>query len=241
MMPRRPETDVTAAVRHPVAWAVASVAILSAVLVFGLLAAHTSVVDRLELPIVQWFSGHHSGVATGVANTVVVVFEPLVGAVLLILIGAVILAATRRLWPATMFLLMTFGTLVGAQVMKWLVQRDRPPLAALADPPPADPTSSFPSGHTTVAAVLLVALVMVVPGAWKWLVGVAGGVMVLVVAWSRFYLGSHYPSDVIASILVGMVGVVLFRIVGAHLIVQPILLRRARKQPEPALVPQEPR
>jgi undecaprenyl-diphosphatase len=214
---------------------------LAVVLGFGLVVADTSVVDHFELPVVQWFSHHHSELGTALANTVVAIFEPLVGAVILVALALVILAVTRRAWPAVMFLVMTFGTLAGAQLLKWLVQRDRPPLSALADPPPADPTYSFPSGHTTVATVLVVALVMVVPGAWKWLVGVVGGVVVLVVACSRFYLGSHYPSDVIASILVGIAGVVLLRILCAHLVGRPILRKRAEARTAPAPVPEQSR
>ena len=154
----------------------------------------------------------------------------ILGAVLIVLVALLIFGRTRRVWPAAMFLLMTFGTLAGAQVLKWLVQRDRPPLSALADPPPADPTFSFPSGHTTVVTVLVVALVLIVPRTWKWLTAMAGGVIVLIVAWTRVYLGSHYPSDVIASILVGVAGVMLLRVLGAQLIVQPVLRMQARKR-----------
>ena len=215
-----------APVRHPIAWGTVSAAALVAVLVFGLVAAHMSIIDRAELPIVQWFSLHHFSVGTAIANGVVVVFEPLIGAVVIVVVGVLILAATRRMWPPALFLLLTFGTLAGAQVLKWLVQRDRPPLSALADPPAADPTYSFPSGHTTVATVLVVALLIVVPGGWKWLTGVVGGAVVVLVAVSRVYLGAHYPSDVIASILVGIAGVVLLRIVCCNLIVP--LVRRLR-------------
>jgi undecaprenyl-diphosphatase len=222
-------------------WTVVSASVLVAVLIFGLVAAHTDFIDHLELPVVQWFSHHHSDAATSAANLAVLVFEPFTGAVILLAVALVILAVTRRMWPTVMFLVMTFGTLAGAQVLKWLVQRDRPPLSALADPPPADPTFSFPSGHTTVATVLVVALVMVVPGAWKWLVGVAGGMIVLMVAVSRFYLGSHYPSDVVAAILVGTAGVVLLRIMCAHLIVQPILRKRSSAELDRPAVSQESR
>ena len=175
MTPPRAEAGAPRPLRHPIAWGIVSAGVRVAVLVFGLIAAHMSVIDGAELPIVQWFNLHHFSVGTAIANGVVVVFEPLIGAVVIVVVGVLILAATRRMWPPALFLLMTFGTLAGAQVLKWLVQRDRPPLSALVDPPAADPTYSFPSGHTTVATVLVVALLIVVPGGWKWLTGVVGG------------------------------------------------------------------
>ncbi len=68
--------------------------------------------------------------------------------------------------------------------------------------------SSYPSGHATMAMVLLVVLAYIVHRlAGRRRIGVAAmllaGAAVLLIGLSRLYLGVHYPSDVIAGYVVG--------------------------------------
>lgn len=94
--------------------------------------------------------------------------------------------------------------------LKHLFQRARPvvpePLVHLA-------TYSFPSGHAVSSTLFygtLCALVLqrVRSPAWR-VAAVAGAVaMVLLVSFSRVYLGAHYLSDVVAGIAVGTACVV---------------------------------
>lgn len=89
--------------------------------------------------------------------------------------------------------------------LKESVQRARPsfedPLVHLA-------TYSFPSGHAVASTVfygMACALVFahVRSRAWRALAATLAVAMVLVVTFSRVYLGAHYPSDVIAGVAVG--------------------------------------
>ncbi len=72
----------------------------------------------------------------------------------------------------------------------------------------SDGSWSFPSGHAQTAALL-----------WGWLavslkirwVYVASGIMIVLVAASRVYLGVHYPIDVIVGMGLGLAGLGLFR------------------------------
>lgn len=62
-------------------------------------------------------------------------------------------------------------------------------------------TTSFPSGHTAMIAAAFAYCYSRIEKKWKILFGIA----VLLVAYSRLYLGMHYPTDVLAGIVVGLV------------------------------------
>jgi membrane-associated phospholipid phosphatase len=62
--------------------------------------------------------------------------------------------------------------------------------------------NSFPSGHTTAAASIAVALLFVVPATHRLAAAVAGVALTAAVAFSVIVLSWHYPSDVLGGLLV---------------------------------------
>lgn len=60
---------------------------------------------------------------------------------------------------------------------------------------------SFPSGHTQGAATFWFSWIVQVRKRWIYIVGITA---ILLVAYSRMYLGVHYPIDVIGGIVVGI-------------------------------------
>ncbi|HEY1692072.1 MAG TPA: phosphatase PAP2 family protein [Polyangiaceae bacterium] len=115
---------------------------------------------------------------------------------------------TRRF--ATLLTLAVASQATAVWALKAVVGRVRPWIAfGLPAPPGAPHDPSFPSGHAAgsfcVAAFLAVAL----PVAWRHAPrgarAVAGGVLALaaLIAFSRVYLGAHFPGDVAAGALLG--------------------------------------
>lgn len=90
-------------------------------------------------------------------------------------------------------------------IMKMVVQRPRP-LIQNALVIETDP--SFPSGHAmiavTVYGLIFYFLIGICKKNWqKILVTVVGGLLILSIGISRIYLGVHWPSDILASYLLG--------------------------------------
>lgn len=90
--------------------------------------------------------------------------------------------------------------IVNDLVIKELVARVRPyeTIQGLSILVPPEKTFSFPSGHTNsgFAAALALALGFGKKGAWAYIPAV-------LIAFSRCYVGVHYPSDVLAGMVVG--------------------------------------
>jgi len=120
--------------------------------------------------------------------------------------------AWRRDWRcAGALLVVPAGMLLNVGV-KNLLQRARPqwedPLVQLA-------TYSFPSGHAVAATVfygMLCALAFAHTRSRRWraLALACTVAMVLLVCFSRVYLGAHYPSDVLAGVALGTACVLPF-------------------------------
>ena len=104
---------------------------------------------------------------------------------------------------------LAFASVVGvgwlaSAVGKILVSRIRPPSDAVHALVSEHGLTSFPSGHTAFAASLACAFVLVLPHTprTKAVAIATGAVFVALVAFSRLYLGVHYPSDVVASLFI---------------------------------------
>jgi undecaprenyl-diphosphatase len=120
----------------------------------------------------------------------------------LVLAGTLYLLGWRRL--AARILIAMAGAVALNNMMKYAFQRPRPlPFFGIA------PESfSYPSGHalyaTTFYTIAAAALIMLVQSGRMQFAIVLAGALVLLVGWSRIYLGVHYPSDVIGGILLGI-------------------------------------
>ena len=101
----------------------------------------------------------------------------------------------------TMGLALIFCLLVGNMTLKPLIARPRPytyfPEMTLLIAPLAD--FSFPSGHTFASFASATALFLYHKKA-----GIAAYILAAIIAFTRLYLYVHFPSDVIAGMLLGI-------------------------------------
>ena len=164
----------------------------------------TDLVD-VDLPVARWFADHRSASLTSVMKWSTRIGDPEVLWALLAVVALGWLARTRR-WGVALFLLVALvGGALGVDVIKDLVERPRPPTrfaAVRAD------GFAFPSGHAALTTVGFGALAYVhgaAVRAWAWRVAIwAGAVLVMVlVGFSRTYLGVHWMSDVLGGYALG--------------------------------------
>jgi len=192
-------------------WVLWGILLAAAVVVLGVTVAHVPGISTGELGVDQNLSLHHVALLTGVAMALNLLFGPVVGMLLIAVVALFVLLGRRAPVNAAAFGLVAVSGWVASEFFKILVARQRPNPALLFDPlAPETGTDSFPSGHVSFAVTLAFAVYFLARGTrWAKFAAVAGVVAAAVVAWSRLYIGVHYPSDVVGSVLAGSAAVML--------------------------------
>lgn len=137
-------------------------------------------------------------------NPLVIVYTSLGNAGLCFIGVALFLLFFRktREGGATALTAMGLGLLVTNLTVKPLLTRPRPwvamedfvPLVTSSDP------HSFPSGHTTAAFAFGVALFFTLPQKWAKAAALTAAALM---GLSRLYVGVHFPTDVLAGMVIG--------------------------------------
>lgn len=113
----------------------------------------------------------------------------------------------RKQWKMESFLMLGNLALAGLLIVtfKNIYQRPRPEILHLVE----EKGFSFPSGHSLAVTIMVGTLIVIFSQRikdklWKRIVQILLGFYLLSVLVSRVYLGVHYPSDVLASLCVGL-------------------------------------
>ena len=113
----------------------------------------------------------------------------------------------RKQWKLESYLMLGNLTLAGILIVtfKNIYQRPRPEILHLVE----EKGFSFPSGHSLAVTIMVGTLIVILSQrikntVWRKIVQILLSLYIVSVLVSRIYLGVHYPSDVIASLCVGL-------------------------------------
>ncbi|HEY9657250.1 MAG TPA: phosphatase PAP2 family protein [Allocoleopsis sp.] len=129
-----------------------------------------------------------------------------------------LLLLRKHQWRQLTYLLVTLLGSIGInRTAKVLLHRVRPDLWVSPAP---ELDYGFPSGHA-MSSMTLVAVLVILSWKTRWRWGVLGGgsLFVLLIGWTRLYLGVHYPSDILAGWLVSIAWAI-----GVSLVLKPYSL-----------------
>ena len=103
----------------------------------------------------------------------------------------------RKFEAARLLLFIVGGAGVINMTLKLLFHRARPALwQALV----TEHSFSFPSGHAMASSALAFAVMAICwRTKWKWHAVILGSLYILMIGFTRLYLGVHYPSDIIGG------------------------------------------
>lgn len=173
-----------------------------------------------ELELLDWIAAH---CRTPVLDAFFPVITHLGAAGLLWIILAVVLLCVpgQRVYGVQVALALLFSLLICNLILKNAVGRIRPyELAGITEllvDPPWD--ASFPSGHTS-AGIASATVLLLNRHRLRW----AALVVAVLIALSRLYLYVHFPTDVLAGALIGILCGVLAAVSWRKLL-RPCLIR----------------
>ncbi|MFU8945295.1 phosphatase PAP2 family protein [Mycetocola zhadangensis] len=147
------------------------------------------VFDENRLPFLEWLSYGMNWLGGGIF-----------GSYILPILIVIVLVLVKRPWSSLFFAVASLASVGVAQLLKSIVGRARPEEMLVTSD-----FGSFPSGHSANAATMAVALGIIFPRVWVW---AAGTIWVVLMMFSRTYLGAHWLTDTIGGALLGA-GVVL--------------------------------
>ena len=113
----------------------------------------------------------------------------------------------RKQWKMESYLMLGNLALAGILIVtfKNIYQRPRPEILHLVE----EKGFSFPNGHSLAVTIMVGTLIVILSQrikntVWRKIVQILLSLYIVSVLVSRIYLGVHYPSDVIASLCVGL-------------------------------------
>lgn len=171
------------------------------------LASHvrSGATQRFDETVMQWMGAHRIDWLERSLLEITALGTGLV-VMMIVVISALFLIATQHRFSAFLLLVASGGGIVLNAILKSSFDRPRPQLFEWLTEPSS---SSFPSGHAMSSAIVYFTVAYLIARLEKrrWMRAVtiiASLLLVLLISVSRLYLGVHYPSDVLAGMIIGL-------------------------------------
>jgi membrane-associated phospholipid phosphatase len=188
---------------------IGALTLMSATWVFGHIAEDVVTADHLTVVDTQFSAWLHARAHPSLTAVLFVIttVHGYIGVTILTIAAVLILMWRQHRSQALALLCSVFGGMLLNVILKQVFLRARPhfenPIATLT-------TYGFPSGHTMMATCFygaLAAFAIWNLKKWPWavLAVLAASFMILLVGFSRIYLGAHYLSDVAGAMAEGLV------------------------------------
>jgi len=161
--------------------------------------------QTFDVAVLQWLHQHSTPLLTQIATELTYLGTGTV-VLMIVAVAALFLWHTEHKHSARLLLAAVAGNILLNGVLKLVFHRARP---SVFEWQTTAVSSSFPSGHAMSATVCYgtVAYLVIRLQKHHWsrlLTGTAAVILILLICATRLHLGVHYPSDVIAGILVGL-------------------------------------
>ncbi|WP_179273966.1 phosphatase PAP2 family protein [Rhodococcoides fascians] len=181
-----------------------------AVLVLAVAVHSNGWLTGADAPVTRWFVDHRSPALDELATSITTAGGPAETAALGLLIGVISVWRTKHYGPVLVMLVTVGSASMLCTIVKLIVGRERPPQAIQLM---LETDASFPSGHVTGTAALLMVLALMAGARRSRAVrtlffGIALALTVAV-ACTRMYLGVHWLTDVVAGALLAAGAVTL--------------------------------
>ena len=159
-----------------------------------------NIVTKADLAVLEWIQENmRCGFLDSFLSFITTLGDG--GFIWILLAAALILIPRTRKYGLTAAAALIIGALICNVTLKPLIARIHPfkivDTVRVIIPLPMD--YSFPSGHTTSSFAAAFALMLTKARGWP-----AAVLLASVIAFSRLYLFVHYPSDVLAGVLIGL-------------------------------------
>jgi undecaprenyl-diphosphatase len=192
-------------------WIVVTVVLFVVTVALGFAVKLVPGIGTAQLPLDAALNDRHSATLDAVALALDKLDQPvIVGVILVIVFGVMWLL---KGWRRSLGIVIVAGAgWVTCLAIKYAVHLPRPALDDVSHQLlNSTSTLSYPSGHVAFIAALGAALFMAVSQrATRVAIAIVFGLIAVVVAASRLYVGVHYFTDTVGGVLNGVAGALLF-------------------------------
>src|SRR6478672_3958998 len=155
--------------------------------------------------VLRWIYAHHTHSLDAAMIEITALGTGTV-VLMIVCVAALFLTLTKHKYSAMLLLVATAGGLLLDLVLKLRFDRPRPHVFEWGT---NAVSSSFPSGHAMSATIVYSTVAYLAARLQKrrwarWVTMILAAILILLICSSRLYLGVHYPSDVLAGIVIGL-------------------------------------